>query len=814
MHDIRRAALLPALLAACLALQSCGAPPPPQPPAGPALYSRLRERIEGVDTSALAGVRIVIDPGHGGRYDGALGPTGLREADVNLGVALNLWGLLSDAGAEVTLTRSSDRTVAAAEDSSLRDDLLGRSAIANEAGADLFISIHHNSDLSREPSLSRIETYYKLFDDGPSFDAARAMHRHLSYNIGETRGGVIAGNYLVLRTCEGAAILGEPSFISNPAVEARLRDAGAQRLEAEAYFLGLIEYFSKGVPRLTVLRPRPGGTTGPRPDFTVHVEPARGVIDPSSIELRLDGSPRRAAYDPTDSLIVYSQRAPLRAGPHTASVRARNTAGNWSSTLTFDFVVETAPAYLTLGLQRDGRAACVGAPVALEARVYDAEMNPAADGIPVVFRGNRPTFPETSLVRSGAALAYVIPDSHGAFEVSASSGNASMGMAVDTGAPPGGGVPWWAFTRDRRDDSPIAGAEVTVDGRTLSSTNADGFVCLNLPEGGVPQVEAPGYEWRPGEVPALEEAPFDSSSQPFVVNVLRLRRAALGVLKGRTFAIDPEGGGDDRAGQSPCGTDASWVNYEVAAALARLIESSGGRAVLTRERSSEASEVHRLMTAERAGAFRYILISHRPTEDGLAWIGHYPGSVAGTSLAESIAAAAARLLPQAPPEPAAQWEAPVVRDDACYAVRQASAPAVIVNLMPLNDCSIGSYASEPWGAAEEAYAIYAGLLDDLECEGALTPDRLAFEVTLPGRAAAGAVATLDGYLELLADADGELTVTSLAPGPHTLEISYPGHCSEIVEFTWPPENDDATVEVKLAGAAAGQRDEDWRPGRK
>jgi N-acetylmuramoyl-L-alanine amidase len=353
------------------------------------------------------------------------------------------------------------------------------------------------------------------------------------------------------------------------------------------------------------------------------------------------------------------------------------------------------------------------------------------------------------------------------------------------------------------DGSPVAGAIVSVAGRPRASSNRDGFVSLDLGEGDVPRITAPGYEWRPGELPAIEEAPFDSSASSPAVNVLRLDQAALGVLKGRTFVIDPEGGGDDRAGQGPCGTDASWVNYEVAETLARLIESSGGRAVLTRERGREASKVRRLAEAERAGVYRYIQISHRPTADGLAWIGHYPGSVAGTSLAESISAAAARLLPALPGR-GAEGGAPVVRDDAGYEIRQTSAPAVVVNLMPLNDRPTEYYASEPWGAAAEAYAVYAGLLLDMDGEGLLTPDRLAFRMAAPGRAAAaGALATLDGYLELMAGGEGFLAVSSLAPGAHTLEVRYPGCASEIVEFAWPPETEDATVTVELAGAGTG-----------
>ena len=54
------------------------------------LYAELSEDLSISDPSVLPGRRIVIDPGHGGEYDGAMGADSLTEADVNLGVALYL----------------------------------------------------------------------------------------------------------------------------------------------------------------------------------------------------------------------------------------------------------------------------------------------------------------------------------------------------------------------------------------------------------------------------------------------------------------------------------------------------------------------------------------------------------------------------------------------------------------------------------------------------------------------------------------------------------------------------------------------------
>ncbi len=78
---------------------------------------------------------IVVDPGHGGEDDGAIGPSGVKEKDINLEISKKLKSMLEDKGFQVILTRDVDRFVT----------LSDRTKIANEAGADIFISIHANS---------------------------------------------------------------------------------------------------------------------------------------------------------------------------------------------------------------------------------------------------------------------------------------------------------------------------------------------------------------------------------------------------------------------------------------------------------------------------------------------------------------------------------------------------------------------------------------------------------------------------------------------------------------------------------------------
>ena len=100
--------------------------------------------------------KIVIDPGHGGRDTGTVGPNGLEEKDLVLDVSLRLGRLLaSRLGADVVFTRTDDTFV----------PLEDRTAIANREGADLFVSVHANS--SPDPDARGTETYYLNFTSSP-----------------------------------------------------------------------------------------------------------------------------------------------------------------------------------------------------------------------------------------------------------------------------------------------------------------------------------------------------------------------------------------------------------------------------------------------------------------------------------------------------------------------------------------------------------------------------------------------------------------------------------------------------------------------
>jgi N-acetylmuramoyl-L-alanine amidase len=104
---------------------------------------------------------VVVDPGHGGDDQGARGPHGLLEKNVVLDVAGRVAARLRQAGLRVVLTRDSDRFVG----------LEQRTSIANDARADLFVSIHANASEAR--AARGIETYFVSLE--ASDDAARRL---------------------------------------------------------------------------------------------------------------------------------------------------------------------------------------------------------------------------------------------------------------------------------------------------------------------------------------------------------------------------------------------------------------------------------------------------------------------------------------------------------------------------------------------------------------------------------------------------------------------------------------------------------------
>jgi N-acetylmuramoyl-L-alanine amidase len=213
-------------------------------------------------------MRIVVDAGHGGRDGGTVGRDGLLEKDLVLEIGQRLGKLLEGRlGMEVIYTRQDDSYVPLAE----------RASIANQAQADLFVSVHANySDL---PSARGVETYYtSFFTAPPSKDVdtrpgaggrnaataslspadlqerveqsrrlAESVQRSLygtlsAQNPGLRDRGIREGTFVVLTESAMPGILAEVSFVSSPTDEQKLRSDGYREQVAEALYKGIARY--------------------------------------------------------------------------------------------------------------------------------------------------------------------------------------------------------------------------------------------------------------------------------------------------------------------------------------------------------------------------------------------------------------------------------------------------------------------------------------------------------------------------------------------------------------------------------------------
>ncbi len=229
-------------------------------------------------------LRIVVDAGHGGWDLGTVGRRGLLEKDLVLEIAQRLGKLLqSRLGAEVIYTRQDDNYI----------PLDDRAGIANQAQADLFISVHANySDL---PSARGVETYYtntfsapgsketsskdatlKPVDASAGAGAAKPaatlsatdLHERIEQsrrlaasvqrslygtlvvqNPGLRDRGIKEAGFVVLTESAMPGILAEVSFVSSPTDEQKLRSDGYREQIAEALYKGIARYAaaSKGV---------------------------------------------------------------------------------------------------------------------------------------------------------------------------------------------------------------------------------------------------------------------------------------------------------------------------------------------------------------------------------------------------------------------------------------------------------------------------------------------------------------------------------------------------------------------------------------
>ena len=192
----------------------------------------------------LAGLVIMVDPGHGG-YDGGARcrDSGVWEKELNLAVAQEVEQALIRRGARVVMTRTEDVDLCEenrpANLTKKRQDMLGRIAIATDHSADMVLSIHMNEYRARSESGPQV--FYRAGCDSGRLLAGCIQAALISHLQPKKERAAMAGDYFILQL-EVPSVLVECGFISNPEEEKLLLDAAYQARIGEAVADGVMEY--------------------------------------------------------------------------------------------------------------------------------------------------------------------------------------------------------------------------------------------------------------------------------------------------------------------------------------------------------------------------------------------------------------------------------------------------------------------------------------------------------------------------------------------------------------------------------------------
>ncbi len=174
---------------------------------------------------------VIIDPGHGGQDPGTIGIAGIQEKNVVLPISLDVVEELKKQGVEVRLTRDRDYFVS----------LEGRTDMANDIDADLFVSIHANAINLSRPDVNGLETYY--YQSG--LRLAEIIHWNILNTVNIQNRNIRRARFFVLRHSTMPAVLVEVGFLTGAEDSSRLKDPDHRRQMAQAIARGIIQYIKE-----------------------------------------------------------------------------------------------------------------------------------------------------------------------------------------------------------------------------------------------------------------------------------------------------------------------------------------------------------------------------------------------------------------------------------------------------------------------------------------------------------------------------------------------------------------------------------------
>ena len=174
---------------------------------------------------------VVIDPGHGGQDPGTIGIGGMQEKNVILPISLDVVEELKKQGIDVRLTRDRDYFVG----------LEGRTDLANDINADLFVSIHANAINLSRPDVNGLETYY--YKNGRRL--AEIIHWNILNSVNISDRKIRKARFYVLRHSAMPAVLVEVGFLTGAEDSTRLKNPDHRRQLAIAIARGIVQYIKE-----------------------------------------------------------------------------------------------------------------------------------------------------------------------------------------------------------------------------------------------------------------------------------------------------------------------------------------------------------------------------------------------------------------------------------------------------------------------------------------------------------------------------------------------------------------------------------------
>ena len=442
----------------------------------------------------LNGYKICLDPGHGGQGhipDYKRGPTGLREAEINLKVAFYLRELLERAEAIVILTRKDDTYVSLAK----------RSQISNENNADFFLSIHHNG-LDNNPEVNYTSTWYHgdADESRPSLDLARYIQQGVSDALRLEKSPstglysdklVVASGFGVLRLTECPAVVCEASFYTNPDEEARLREDDYLKNEAYGYFLGIARYIEAGFPRGDLITPAHKSVIQTKTPMIllqvhdgIHERGAwilkRQQIFSNAIQVKINDVLFPFQYDRETDIITVQIENPLSNGIQYVQTEIVNYYGNHSLPNPQQFKV--APPAANIELQAwtdtipfDGRSY-----VGIDVTAKDNDGLPIADGERINAQTTLGTLSnKTGLTFGGRTAFYLIaPKKQGTAIIQVSYGKARNSYRINFSDVSFGIIQGQVINASS--DSPIPQVNLEINPETKAQTDTEGHYFIKI----------------------------------------------------------------------------------------------------------------------------------------------------------------------------------------------------------------------------------------------------------------------------------------------------------------------------------------------